>query len=203
AAFHSNPDNLGEVYFITSDIWNQNFSFSYVLRYDYVRIIDERPPVLIDTQSWNNTDSISTPAQNPLPTPAEPTITTSGTRLAYNIENLRDMCICGNYNYSYSGPDFLQRLAGNTTGPSTRGAGIETFVLGTWTNRTDKNYSYRDFKYYQNKTGYAIKGMPGCRDADACGNPLSPIGHFALNDTEIPMYGAGDIYCGKAGRAEC
>ncbi len=203
-ATHTNTDNLGEVYFVTSDKWNvTTFNFYYQIYYDYARIMDNRPPVLMDTQSWNNTNSINTPLQNLLSTPAEPAITASGYRIVYDIENLRDACICGHYNFSYSGPDFLQRLAGNTTGPSTRGAGIETFVLGTWTNRTDKNYSYRDFKYYQNRTGYPIKGMPGCRDVSACRNLGSPLGHFALNDTEIPMYGAGDIYCGKPNRAEC
>ncbi|MCX6777628.1 MAG: hypothetical protein NT157_01965 [Candidatus Micrarchaeota archaeon] len=113
----------------------------------------------------------------------------------YNIEGLRALAVCGYYIRSDSGPDFLQRMAGELSATNNPN-GIESLLVGRWANETynDLPLSHVDYSYYSNVTGAKIKGMPGCKSQAMCTRD-GPLGNFALDYLARIRYNANRIYC--------
>lgn len=131
----------------------------------------------------------------------------------YNIEELRDMAICGYYvKYPYA-PSYFQRLLSDPYSLNDEEFGMETFVFGKAIGGenvlmrilTDER-SRIDRELYSGSDSSKIRGMPGCKNAEMCISE-SPIGHFriSLNGSEefigkdyIPKIVCDDEECGGA-----
>ena len=104
----------------------------------------------------------------------------------WNIQNIRDMSMCGLY-VEGPGPSFFQRMVnGSQALAGTSPYGIETILTGKWAggaNDTSNNkYSRLDWEFYGTTVSphaisamqvARVKGMSGCKDRTMCSSTSS------------------------------
>ncbi len=110
----------------------------------------------------------------------------------WNIEDLRELTLCGGYANTTEAPDFIQRLRGEAYSKSENG--IESLVY--LSSSTPKPLSAVDYLYHSGREGVSVKGMPGCRNADECRAYWGSS--FALDEMHWDDYGVSDILCGNS-----
>jgi len=125
----------------------------------------------------------------------------------YDIENLRDMAVCGFYVQNENAPSFFQRMLGDAMLLRSP-LGIESFLVGQWAgggiDGDNDGYSRVDRVFYSQSArqfpdAIKIKGMPGCKSLGMCGAQEAiefGVGHFRLDKAQsMGAYGAGIISC--------
>jgi len=128
---------------------------------------------------------------------------TTGSGL-FELEDIRDFVMCGYYTHNPAAPSYLQRLLNGSYARNSTDFGIETFVIGIYSN----DYSVYDVNsrldrelFFGSIDGVRIRGMPGCRNFNSCAD--SPVtGIFAVSDDTKADYGLEDIAC-DSGAAGC
>jgi hypothetical protein len=109
----------------------------------------------------------------------------------FDMENLRDFARCSYYMVNPAAPSFLQRMFKDGYKYSSAN-GIETFLIGKYAggiyNPGLDGLSRVDTDFFNDVSGEKIRGMPGCKDPQMCGNPNSDLGHFALSDEAMEYY---------------
>jgi hypothetical protein len=114
---------------------------------------------------------------------------------AWDIRGLRELALCGGFVNNPDSPDFLQRLSGKTTSASDNG--IESLLIPGLLNGIPGGAALRtpvsmaDRSYYSGQSGFALMGMPGCRNAAEC--ELNWPGVFALGEEHLEFYGAAAL----------
>jgi len=127
----------------------------------------------------------------------------------YDIEDARDVTLCGLYFKNPDAPSFVQRLLNNSYTRSSKEFGISTFLVGKYV--LDWNSSTRDLSKLDNElfsdsppsSVYSVRGLPGCKDTSMCADPYSPTGAFALSETAIKDLGLEKIGCNNKNIAGC
>lgn len=121
--------------------------------------------------------------------------------LLYDIENLRDVAVCGYYIHSTRAPSYAQRLSANALSLNSP-FGIESFLIGMWAGGADlisyENYSRVDFEFFNKINGTKIRGMAGCKNYETCSAQTDssvPLGHFSLSSDSITFYNLTSIAC--------
>ncbi len=117
----------------------------------------------------------------------------------FNIENMRDLVMCGYYIGNPNAPSYLDRLLSD---PYSRTSllGIETFIIGQYANASTYNgQGHLDREFFGPggpAHGINVRGLPGCRDAATCGD--SPVtGIFAVSPSTATDYGLNQITCDR------
>ncbi|VVB58803.1 Uncharacterised protein [Candidatus Anstonella stagnisolia] len=122
----------------------------------------------------------------------------------FDIENLRDMAVCGFYVQNESASSFFQKMVKDDTLQLHSPLGIESFVVGKWAgggeDAAHNAYSRLDRKFYsEGFPDYTkIKGMPGCKSKEMCSAQEAidfGVGHFGLDRESIGAYGVDAISC--------
>lgn len=125
----------------------------------------------------------------------------------YNIERIRDYTMCGYYIADPNAPSYMQRLLNDSYRYQDNAYGISTFLIGTYVNASiggsssGASYSRLDYEMFNQQSGTAIRGLPGCKDVFMCGD-TPDTGIFTLGTDAISEYGLSDITC-KNGMAGC
>lgn len=116
----------------------------------------------------------------------------------FAVETLRDFVMCGYYTHNGAAPSYLQRLLNNSYGRSDALYGIETFVIGEYSNSDAYGDNGRlDRELFGSTDGIAVRGMPGCKQYEHCQDDPS-TGVFRTTEGSVRTYGAEDIYCEEA-----
>ncbi len=114
----------------------------------------------------------------------------------FNIENMRDVIMCGYYMKNPDAPSYMQRLMEDPYLRADQEFGIERFVIGEYANHSFYDGRSRVDHEIFNTTigGTKIRGMPGCRDPETCADePVTGI--FSVSDDVIEGYGLDAIAC--------
>ncbi|MBI5227083.1 hypothetical protein HY988_00710 [Candidatus Micrarchaeota archaeon] len=113
----------------------------------------------------------------------------------FNIEPLRDFVMCGYYTHNEKAPSYLQHLMVGSYSLSDKKFGIETFVVGEYSNKVLFGRSRLDRELFSSQPVYSpLRGLPGCRNAEVCSD--SPTtGIFTLSDTAIKDYVLDPLSC--------
>ncbi|MBI5046632.1 hypothetical protein HZC07_02775 [Candidatus Micrarchaeota archaeon] len=120
---------------------------------------------------------------------------TTGSDL-YDVENIRDFVMCGYYGPNPSAPSYLQHLMEGTYSRNSSIYGIETFVIGEYSNSSTLNARSRlDRELFNSSiTGVPVRGLPGCRSNEVClDSPTTGI--FTISPQAIAAYGLREIAC--------
>ena len=128
---------------------------------------------------------------------------TAGSGL-FDVELMRDFVMCGYYTHNPKAPSYFQRLLNDSYARNSTQYGIETFVIGNYASDYDVYdlNSRLDRELFNGSvTGVKIRGLPGCRNFNACAD--SPVtGIFAVSDDARIDYGLDQIACDN-GAAGC
>jgi len=139
----------------------------------------------------------------------------------WDMNNMRDMSICGYYLESDWAPSFFQRMLESTGVDSSSGMvhsplGIETFVVGKWAGGADDNFNddqkltKLDWRFYSadgpkpDTATPKIKGMMGCKSRDMCSGTNATsvgVGFFKLRLDDLNRYGLNQTSCYFPGRS--
>jgi len=104
----------------------------------------------------------------------------------YNIEELRDMAVCGYYVKYPHAPSYLQRLFRESYDLNDEEFGMEAFVFGRIIGGDEAERMFTDDRSRLDKEVFSgtdaskIRGMPGCKNVAMC-TSNSPIGHFMIS----------------------
>jgi hypothetical protein len=122
---------------------------------------------------------------------------TSGSGI-FDVEDLRDFVMCGYYTHTENSPSYLQRLLNNSYEREDTEFGIETFVIGQYSNDDAYDaYSRLDREMFTELAGRAVRGMPGCKQYEHCSDDPS-TGIFRITSDSAPVYDADSIDCDEA-----
>jgi hypothetical protein len=116
------------------------------------------------------------------------------TQPVYDIEAVRDYALCGYYMGDANAPSYMHRLM-NDSYKYHDAYGISTFLIGTYVNESiGDSYNRLDYGVFNKQDGFAIRGLPGCKDFNMCSD--SPeTGIFRLGTEAINAYGLGALSC--------
>lgn len=114
----------------------------------------------------------------------------------YGIEKMRGFVMCGYYTHNPNAPSYLQRLLPDSYSRNSTEFGIETFVIGQYSNSTSYHDNSRlDRELFNDTiTGIKIRGLPGCRTYESCSDSPS-TGIFRVGSDALGEYGLDDIAC--------
>ncbi|MFA5382147.1 MAG: hypothetical protein WC356_03205 [Candidatus Micrarchaeia archaeon] len=123
----------------------------------------------------------------------------------WNINDFRELVMCGSYVEVPEGPSFFQRMIYQGERLYSDDFGLETFIVGPFIDVDNDDLCQLDRDFINGETfDNLIKGMPGCNSFELTStfgdldDPVSQIGtgHFGLTKEVINRYNLEDILCG-------
>ncbi len=114
----------------------------------------------------------------------DPKVKMNSDPVLYNIEEIRDMAICGYYVKDPYAPSYFQRLFADSYNLNDTEFGMESFVFGKIIGGEDgtisDDNSRLDKELFSGIESSKIRGMPGCKNVAMC-TADSPVGHFRIS----------------------